>query len=393
MAEAREDETKPVGRPKICDKDGDIADMLRLGFSVVQISKMLKVSRPTVYRLMNDAGIYRTYNEVDEASLDDLIREIKRDDPNAGEIMVMGHLRAKGFRIQRQKVRDSIHRVDPDGVVSRGRDKPRRRQYDAPCPNYVWHIDGNHKLIRWKIVTHMSIDGFSRVVTFAEASDNNRADTVLEKFQRAVSTFGRPIRVRSDHGGENIRVWEEMIQHQGVYGVIAGKSVQNQRVERLNGDLNRHVNRPFSEVFHNLEFRGELNPKNDVDLFCLHYVYLPRINKAIENFTTSYNCHSLSSERNATPLQLFWANQSLIELHRSHEVFYPEVSVTDLLSRREELPYVVIDSIPCSLDQEGFEELKRSVDPLAESSNKGRDIYLQTVQFVGNYIRRTILGN
>ena len=95
----------------------------------------------------------------------------------------------------------------------------------------------------------------------------------------------------------------------------------------------------------------------------------------------------------ATPLQLFWANQSLIELHCGHEVFYPEVFVTDLLSRREELPYVVIDSILYSLDQEGFEELKRSVDPLAESSNKGRDIYLQTVQFVGNYIRRTILGN
>ena len=48
-----------------------------------------------------------------------------------------------------------------------------------------------------------------------------------------------------------------MIVHQGVYGVIAGKSVQNQRVERLNGDLNHHVNHPFSEIFHDIEFRGE----------------------------------------------------------------------------------------------------------------------------------------
>ena len=385
MAEAQ-DETNPVGRPKVCDKDAEISEMLKLGFSVVQISQMLNVSRPTVYRIMNDTGIFRSYTEIDEASLDNIVREIKSEHPNAGEVMVTGHLRAKGFHIQRQKIRDSIHRVDPDGVVSRGRDKPRRRIYHAPCPNYVCHIDGNHKLIRWKIVTHLSIDGFSRVITYAEASDNNRANTVLVKFQRAVATFGRPIRVRSDHGGENVRVWESMIQHEGEYGVICGKSVQNQRVERLNGEINRHVNRPFSEIFQDLELRGELNPKNDVDLFCLHFVYLPRINRAIEEFAASYNCHSLSSERNATPLQLFWANQGLIELHRGHEVFFPEVSVTDLLSRREELPHVVVDHIPCCLDQQGLEQLKRTINPLAQTSNKGRDLYLQTVNFVGNYI-------
>ena len=177
----------------MCDKNAKISEMLKLGFSIVQISQMLKVSR-----IMNDAGIFRSYTEIDEASFDNIVREIKSEDPNAGEVMVMGHLRAKGFHIQCQKIRDSIHRVDPEGVASRGRDKPRRRVYETPCPNYVWHIDGNHKLIRWKIVTHLSIDGFSRVITYAEASDNNRADTVLVKFQRAVATFGRPIRVRSD---------------------------------------------------------------------------------------------------------------------------------------------------------------------------------------------------
>ena len=84
-----------------------------------------------------------------------------------------------------------------------------------------------------------------------------------------------------------------MIQHQGEYGaVIAGKSVQNQRVERLNGDLNRHVNRPFSEIFHDLQLRGELKAKNDVDLFFLQFVYLP--SWAIGEFVNlSYNCHSL----------------------------------------------------------------------------------------------------
>ena len=74
-------------------------------------------------------------------------------------------------------------------------------EFDSPCPNYVWHMDGNHKLIKWKIVTYLSIDVFSRLITFAEASDNNLADTVLEKFHCAILQYGRPIRVRTDHGG------------------------------------------------------------------------------------------------------------------------------------------------------------------------------------------------
>ncbi|KIO23856.1 hypothetical protein M407DRAFT_44189, partial [Tulasnella calospora MUT 4182] len=39
-----------------------------------------------------------------------------------------------------------------------------RWTYSVPFPNSLWHIDGHHKLIRWKIVTHGGIDGKSRLV-------------------------------------------------------------------------------------------------------------------------------------------------------------------------------------------------------------------------------------
>ena len=45
-------------------------------------------------------------------------------------MVMQGYLRAKGFRFQRQKLRDSIHLVDPDGVVNRGRDKQNILSYD-----------------------------------------------------------------------------------------------------------------------------------------------------------------------------------------------------------------------------------------------------------------------
>ena len=56
---------------------------------------------------------------------------------------------------------------------------------------------------RWKIVIHWGIDGYSRVVTFLRASDNNRADTVTAAFEAATAEYGWLSRVRADGGKEN----------------------------------------------------------------------------------------------------------------------------------------------------------------------------------------------
>ena len=48
-----------------------------------------------------------------------------------------------------------------------------------------------------------------------------------------------------------------------------------------------------------------LNPDNNVHLFCLHYVYIPRINESLGVFCNAWNNHPLSSSSNATPYQLW----------------------------------------------------------------------------------------
>ena len=54
-----------------------------------------------------------------------------------------------GVTIQRQRVRDAMERVDPAGVALRAlQPQLQRRQYKVAGPNSLWHIDGNHKLIR-----------------------------------------------------------------------------------------------------------------------------------------------------------------------------------------------------------------------------------------------------
>ena len=67
--------------------------------------------------------------------------------------------------------------------------------------------------IRWRFVIHAGIDGYSRMVVFIHCSTNNRAETVFNLFESAVHAYGLPSRVRTDKGGENVRIAEFMLSH------------------------------------------------------------------------------------------------------------------------------------------------------------------------------------
>ena len=180
-------------------------------------------------------------------------------------------LRERGIYLPRWRVREAIVRVDPIGRANRWGQRIVRRPYCVPHSNFLWHIDTNMKLRHWRLCIHGCVDGYSRLITYLKVNTNNRAVTVLECFQRATREWGTPSRVRADAGGENVAIGEYMVWLRG----------ENREARRL------------------------LDPSSDTDMFFLHFVFIPRIQRLLERFSQRLNVHSLSTEHNRTPRQLW----------------------------------------------------------------------------------------
>ena len=78
--------------------------------------KVFGISRKTLYNKIAASShpemLYK-YSDISGTQLDVIVRDIKRDHPNDGEVMIAGHLLNIGICVQRSKLRESIHRVDP----------------------------------------------------------------------------------------------------------------------------------------------------------------------------------------------------------------------------------------------------------------------------------------
>ena len=64
----------------------------------------------------------------------------------------------------------------------------------------------------------------------------------------------------------------------------------------------------YKDLFGFLEKNGLLDSLDEVDLFALHYVFLPRINASLSEFTSQWNHHGIRTVSNQTPLALWQTN-------------------------------------------------------------------------------------
>jgi hypothetical protein len=227
--------TRNPGQPrKILDADFLRYAVQRSSIPFIQLARAVGVHRHTLSRRMKECAMSRKYSNISDNALDTLIRNYKKEKPGSGLQYIIGCIRSKGLRIQEERIRMSLQRVDLLGKTLRARHVIHRRQYAVGRPNALWHMDGHHKLIRWGIVIHGFIDGYCRTVSSTShlieyiiqisilfqiialrASSNNKAITVLDLFLQGIEAYGLPSRVRGDRGGENIDVATYMVMKNG----------------------------------------------------------------------------------------------------------------------------------------------------------------------------------
>lgn len=241
---------------------------------------------------------------------------------------------------------------------------------------------------------HGCIDGYSRLIIYLQCKNNNKADTVLSLFESGTTQYGIPSRVRGDHGTENIQVANFMITKRGLNrgSFITGRSVHNQQIERLWSEVNRVVSKQFKQIFLFMEEEDLLDENSEIDLFCLHYVYLPRIQRSLKEFVGQWNCHRLSSVHSQSPVQLwntsylegcnFLLNEDTNYIENSDLYGVDQGGVLPILQTKNN---VVVPHFEIGRTPEQLIELQTAVpDTLLEDNNHGITHYLTVKRIVEN---------
>ena len=122
------------GRPSFDINIDQIVNLRDYHFKLKEIALILSISRTTIWRRLKEHGIDTTFraSDISQDSLNEKVKQLKDSHPLAGERMIIGFLRAEKIHVQRWKVRESIHTVDPANCATRWLQKNPRWIYSVP---------------------------------------------------------------------------------------------------------------------------------------------------------------------------------------------------------------------------------------------------------------------
>ena len=190
---------------------------------------------------------------------------------------------------------------------------------------------------------------------------------------------------------KKIFVAQHMIEKRGAHrrSMITGCSVHNQRIERLWRDMHKSVTILFYKLFYFMEQHNILDHLNEYHLWALHYVFLPRINKALTEFVNSWNNHPIRTVGHKSPQQLFTAGALLLQNSQLDALdFFENVDADYGIDPDGPVPSggeengVIVPDTSLRFSDGDLETLHHNIDPCSTSENYGMDLYEQTLQYI-----------
>ena len=150
-------------------------------------------------------------------------------------------IKSKKIKIYRDTFLALINILDPEGIEERSKYRLKRRLYNTPGPNFLWHIDGYNKLKPYGFSIHGGIDGCSRYVFWLKLATTNKNPDVISQFYLETIKEKQFVNciVRCDKGTENVGVvaLQQVLRrnHEDKFfssqSVIQSKSTHNPRIE------------------------------------------------------------------------------------------------------------------------------------------------------------------
>ena len=143
-----------------------------------------------------------------------------------------------------------------------------------------------------------------------------------------------------------------------------------------------------------MEDYGVLDIDNDVHLFCLHYVFKPRIQEDLSTWQAGHNNHGVRTEAYQTPLNL-WYSGNLANQHTNYSamanIFRETGEERQQKFRLFEANHnwreptnigQVLSRIPAPLSPVELHTLTDTINVRAHSESNGVDIYGKVVEYV-----------
>jgi transposase InsO family protein len=304
---------------------------------VTAASRRFRVSRPTLYKLMEryqaqgvegllnraHGGQNRVPKEVEEAVVEEKVRLLSRSTAKIQQ--VLGE--QWGYRVSRQ----TVWRILSSRGLARMQDREPIRRFSRPQPNQLWQVDlaEDEPTAAGKVQIWVFEDDASRYLLGAKAVRSKGQEHLLALLRDVLRRFGTPEAVLSDRGSQfrstqpgskAPTVYELVCELLGIRPIFAKRARTKGKVEKLI----QFVQRDFlAEVRDRVRSLEQLN--QELGEWVSHYNQRPHASLEYKPPASKYRPSSRPLPRELDQDWIF-AVQQLRKVRRDATVSYRKVA-------------------------------------------------------------------